>query len=340
MDYTAMTDTLCRILWYDKLPDMSREFIRQRAVYEKNRRESSCKTPLDFAGFEAQQSSKLPGAHREIALILQDMSSVGICGNGGSRLGVLNQASTIPLYDRILHIVQNTIAIYRSIYEPYLQDGETICWCPISEEEKICAKEYGLRKENWNSDSSQLINTMFSDIFQGNDLGSRGDFSGAILSGIVLYDADLRGASLIDVDLYNAKLSGVNMCEASLRDANLTNTDLSSTDFCSADLNSAILFGADLTGADLTDANLTKANLVNTCLYGTTLPDGFHSNDSNCMVEHLKTLNIVGLRTGCVGAFPHTSLLPMMHTSPDPDPIPEKYKNILAEKHVDTKSTT
>jgi Pentapeptide repeats (8 copies) len=92
---------------------------------------------------------------------------------------------------------------------------------------------------------------------------SRGDLSGAQLSGAWLYKANLSDAGLMGANLSGAVLSEANLSSAGLR---------------GADLPRAVLRGANLSGARLVEANLSsawleEANLSDTVLSGADLSD-------------------------------------------------------------------
>lgn len=93
---------------------------------------------------------------------------------------------------------------------------------------------------------------------------SRGDLSGANLSGV-----DARRTKFVSANLQNARLDG-----ASLRDADLTKADLSGASLRNTDLREARLFRANLKGANLTGARLDGADLWNADLSGATWVDG------------------------------------------------------------------
>jgi uncharacterized protein YjbI with pentapeptide repeats len=80
--------------------------------------------------------------------------------------------------------------------------------------------------------------------FSGADLGKADlrecDFTGAILRGARLVDADLRKAVLVDADLREANLQGANLSEADLRGASIDG----------ADFEGAIVYKANLGGLD------------------------------------------------------------------------------------------
>ena len=92
------------------------------------------------------------------------------------------------------------------------------------------------------------------------------DLSGANLSLLNLFGADLVDANLSEADLSGTNLSfancqGANLSEAILVRANLSGADLSDAYMGGADFFRADLIWTDLSGADLSDANLNQANL-------------------------------------------------------------------------------
>lgn len=111
-----------------------------------------------------------------------------------------------------------------------------------------------------------------------------------------LAGADLTGADLTDADLTRADLTGADLAYAVLMDADLTRADLTFADLTGAILTDAILTRADLRRADLMRAHLTSAHLRGADLRGAVLPDGYRSNNQDEQVEHLKSLNIEGLK--------------------------------------------
>lgn len=93
---------------------------------------------------------------------------------------------------------------------------------------------------------------------------SRGDLSGANLSGV-------RGsrAKFISATLAKTDFSG-----AALREADFTNADLSDASFVGADLRRARLFRANLRGVDFTNARMRGADLLEADLSGALWIDG------------------------------------------------------------------
>ena len=90
---------------------------------------------------------------------------------------------------------------------------------------------------------------------------SDADFSGANLSGALLFKASLYNANLSGADLSKANLHDASFQTANLSKANLVGADLRAADLAFANLTEADLSGANLTQADLDGANLTQANL-------------------------------------------------------------------------------
>ena len=91
------------------------------------------------------------------------------------------------------------------------------------------------------------------------------DLTAAVLSGALLFGADLTRVRLVDADLSCAVIhTGANLTGANLTNADLSGADLTGGDLTGATLSAANLAGADLTnvtlaGADFTGANLTDA---------------------------------------------------------------------------------
>ncbi|MDD7936749.1 pentapeptide repeat-containing protein [Actinomycetospora straminea] len=95
---------------------------------------------------------------------------------------------------------------------------------------------------------------------------SRGDLSGATLTGANLRGANLTGANLRGANLTSATLESANLTRADLTEADLTRASLWKANLTSADLPEADLTGANLLGADLTGATLESANLTDATL--------------------------------------------------------------------------
>lgn len=83
------------------------------------------------------------------------------------------------------------------------------------------------------------------------------DFSDAELK-----QANFSGAILSHVLMVNTSLSNANFSQANLFQTDLTNSNLSSAKLIGTNLHQAILKNANLAGADLTEANLSGANLL------------------------------------------------------------------------------
>lgn len=78
------------------------------------------------------------------------------------------------------------------------------------------------------------------------------------LSGVYLFEADLRGANLQGVDFSRACLIGANLQQANLQQACLNGAYATAANFSNANLQ-----GADLRGVNVSEANLQNANLSN-----------------------------------------------------------------------------
>jgi len=100
----------------------------------------------------------------------------------------------------------------------------------------------------------------------GGTNGVRADLTRAVLTNVVLINADLEEAILGGVELSYANLN-----EAYLENAILTNADLEQIQFTNADLQGADLTEATLRNANLSQADLSTANLSFANLIGANL---------------------------------------------------------------------
>ena len=85
--------------------------------------------------------------------------------------------------------------------------------------------------------------------------------TGAKLSKIDFWKADLRGADFSYADLSGANLIESNLANVNFLGANLAGADLIGANLTGAVLRNACLRNSDLSGADLMDADLTGADL-------------------------------------------------------------------------------
>lgn len=116
----------------------------------------------------------------------------------------------------------------------------------------------------------------------------------ANLESAILERADLRNADMQNAILKKARLKEAKLSHADLRNVNLQGADLQGADLQGAcmhlaDLQGANLQGANLQGADLQGADLQGVNLRNANL-DARLPDGYHSDNIEENVQHLRTL--------------------------------------------------
>ena len=170
--------------------------------------------------------------------------------------------------ERVTNILTCTIQIYRHAYEAHLGENELIPWTPQS------------------LFYSNILQPLFKNIFCkvpvtiSSDymitLGSRGRFSG-----LDFRSSDLRNIGFQNSDLSNTKFSDAILCGCDFSCAILDGSDFTNADIHYASLQNTSLAGCSMTGADLR---------------GTELPDGFVSADQDEQVEHLKALQISGLK--------------------------------------------
>ena len=204
--------------------------------------------------------------------------------------------------EAIVNILSCTAQVYRHIYEYILEEDEYVKW--------------------WNSvtninTKSDIITYCFRYIFEHHlmseyvsisnriDIHSLNlskkylrdmDFQGADLSRADLRSTDLQDAILSGAYLINVRLRGADLISANLGRADLSRADLSCADLRYAYLKDADLRGADLRDADLRSADLRGADLSGAYLIGATLPDGFEGDSQEEQVQHLKEMNIKGLK--------------------------------------------
>jgi uncharacterized protein YjbI with pentapeptide repeats len=133
------------------------------------------------------------------------------------------------------------------------------------------------------------------------------DLSGANLSNVKLYGAQLNGVDLSDANLSqahlgfaqlpSAELSNANFDKAGLKYANLKEANLSNADLSNANLKEAWLKEADLTWAylgetTLSHATLSRANLSNAWLNSANLSYAHLNNANLSNSVHLNNANL------------------------------------------------
>ena len=101
-------------------------------------------------------------------------------------------------------------------------------------------------------------------------------FKNADLSGLNLYNLDMRGAVLVGADLSRVNVAAAdfslcNMSAANLTGATLAGAKMVDTILIRAQMVGANLTGADLAGAKMIDADLERVNLRNVRLHGANL---------------------------------------------------------------------
>lgn len=167
-------------------------------------------------------------------------------------------------YEVITNVITCVLQVYRHVLEPYL-----------------AAKNKFLNFNGWSSYRfwfkkvfNQIPVTLNYDTAL--TLASRWDFSSINLEGL-----DLRNIGFSNSLLCNGNLSSSILAGCDFTDCNLSGADLSDADVHYACLINSTLDNCDFSGADLR---------------GTDLPDGFCSPNQDEQVEHLKSLNIHGLK--------------------------------------------
>lgn len=169
----------------------------------------------------------------------------------------------------IINILTCVAQIYRHIYEPFLQENDVIKWWKSSE--KI--NNTDLLKYIFSPIFKQVPVT-FSDGFILN-MASKGDFS----------EIDFNGCDLRNIGFQNSKLTGAKFSDTILCGCDFSETVLERADFSNADIHYASLKNAVMKYCILTGADLR----------GTDLPDNSCSQNQDEQIEHMKSLNIVGL---------------------------------------------
>ncbi|AKH64305.1 MULTISPECIES: pentapeptide repeat-containing protein [Photorhabdus] len=114
------------------------------------------------------------------------------------------------------------------------------------------------------------------------------DFSGALLSSVIMENADLSQANLVNVDLSDASLASCNFTKAIMTLVNLQNTTLQATNF-----SQATLAGTDFTGANINNVNFSGANLTNARLSLTTGYSQLNLSDSTLLATVLTGMDLV-----------------------------------------------
>ena len=226
-DITPFLRRLCELFQYGKLEKTVLFFIRQRAAYAD-------KEPDLCVDTEREQ--------HHTARIFENLLFRGDCYSV-----CLGQTEKENPVKTVAHILGNTVALYRHIYEPLLNDGEYIRWWTNAE---------AVNKDGtFHQLATEILEYAGSSDLHGTNLRSA-DLHGASLEGANLTDANLHG-----VDLGGKNLRRVDLRSADLYGANLHGADLQGAQMQDADLQGADLQGADLYGADLQGAKLYRVNL-------------------------------------------------------------------------------
>ncbi len=180
---------------------------------------------------------------------------------------VMSRHSSYNPVELITNILSCTVQIYRNVYEVYLREKDTIPWLP-------------------HKGHNHFLETIFKPVFcqvpvtisydHMITLGSRGYFRSMDFKAHDLRNIGFQHSQIEKADFSDAILCGCDFSFAKLDGSNFSNADIHYASFENASLNHCDLIGADIRGTEL--------------------PDGFVSNEQDEQVEHLKSLNIPGLK--------------------------------------------
>lgn len=180
---------------------------------------------------------------------------------------VMSRHSSYNPVELITNILSCTVQIYRNVYEVYLGEKDTIPWLP-------------------HKGHNHFLETIFKPVFcqvpvtisydHMITLGSRGYFRSMDFKAHDLRNIGFQHSQIEKADFSDAILCGCDFSYAKLDGSNFSNADIHYASFENASLNYCDLIGADIRGTEL--------------------PDGFVSNEQDEQVEHLKSLNIPGLK--------------------------------------------
>ena len=176
----------------------------------------------------------------------------------------------LPVDQFYLNIIGSVIDVYRYAYQPFISNGELVKW--------------------WNNVSianhSEIIQNHFQSIFLNTPVMDETDNPVTPSS-----NSDFSGLNLCNQDLRNIGFYYSSLQKACLKRSKLEGSSLEGTNLKGADLSDA-----DIHYSSLEKANLEYADLRGSQLKGTELPDGFCSDDEQEQKEHLKKMQIRGLK--------------------------------------------
>lgn len=180
--------------------------------------------------------------------------------------------------EAIKSVLLSTGLVYRSVYDPILEEEERIRWW------------HDVKAVNRSGMVQFIVKNCIGKFASDSDLRL------ADLRNADLHLTDLRLADLRNADLREAHLSGAVLFRADLSGAHLNGTHLNGAHLNGAHLNGADFRWADLHGADLRYADLHGADLHGADLHEAWLSDGFRTNNQDEQIKHLKSLNIPCLK--------------------------------------------
>lgn len=259
-----VTIKFAKLFQYGVLDTKVAEFIYLRALYNRDHSIQDC------ARF-VYRKEKFP-------LILSSLAGRALLSEG-----VIDDAADLTPIEIIKNAVTAAAQIIRYLCEPYLpRETEEGAVNYQDEKEEVFELIPWTIAVSENSSLLSIFRFAFSQVpvtiteSEMIAMGSSGDFRDLDFSGCDLRNIDFRKSFFIGSDLSDTVLSGC--------------------DFGSANLENAKLNNADLHYASLKDAKLGYCDMTGCDLRGTDLPDGFVSLDQEEQVEHLRKLDIKGLK--------------------------------------------
>lgn len=201
--------------------------------------------------------------NRLITKIIVFMSREGITDSS-----ILKEKLFINPVQRITNILTCTVQLYRHIYEAYLKKPEMIRWTAES------------------PTASNILVSLFKPVFCQVPVTISSDYMITMGSRGIFDSLDFKARDLRNIGFQCSQMRNVDFSDAVLCGCDFSHTDLNGSKFINADVHYASLEGASLKFCDMTGADLR----------GTKLPDGFMSINQDEQVEHLKSLQITGLR--------------------------------------------
>lgn len=171
---------------------------------------------------------------------------------------------TRNLFQENINVLKCVVQIYRHIYEPYVLSGK--------------------KKIEWFTNMTSELNEMdglpylFKPVFIRTPLTISPDYTIPVAGYTNFNIFDMKKADL-RYGMFN---------HSKFIECNFSDTILVSTDFSYSDLKGCNFENADFRFSSLLGADIKRCKFDNCNLIGTTLPDGFCSNEEDEQLEHIK----------------------------------------------------